>query len=170
MINRYRAEDVARGISRRAIRDARAKELRIELLNSEKLKSLWAEKPLELEFLKHDKPLSRRAAPAHLKQVPSYLQQPNLVAVDKQVNPPNKNKKKRKLRSLLKSAKSQQADPLKSLELSSAAGGGENHHHPPGRTTPDDSGKMTMSALWASKRRKLAYKAKKNSEGKRGKK
>lgn len=123
---------------------------------------------MELEFLKHDKPLSRRAAPVHLKQVPSYLQHPDLVAVDKQVNPPNKNKKKRKLRSLLKSAKAQ-ADPLKTLALSSDAGG-EGSHHQPSHATPDPSGKTSVSALWASKRRKLAYKAKKNSEGKRGKK
>ena len=33
---RYRAEDVARGITRHMIREARAKELRLEMLNSER--------------------------------------------------------------------------------------------------------------------------------------
>lgn len=35
---RYRAEDVARSITRNVIKEARAKELKLELLNSERLK------------------------------------------------------------------------------------------------------------------------------------
>ncbi|MCO5562543.1 hypothetical protein L7F22_016171 [Adiantum nelumboides] len=45
---RYRAEDVARGVTKVAIKDARAKELRLEILNSEKLKAHFEDHPTDL--------------------------------------------------------------------------------------------------------------------------
>ena len=52
---------------------ARAKELRLELLNSQRLRAHFEEHPGDLALLKHDKPLARTAVPAHLKHLPAYL-------------------------------------------------------------------------------------------------
>ncbi|KAK9163601.1 hypothetical protein Syun_004503 [Stephania yunnanensis] len=70
---RYRAEDVARSVTKIAVREARAQDLRNEILNSEKLKAHFESNPRDLDLLKHDKVLSKKPAPAHLKAVPEYL-------------------------------------------------------------------------------------------------
>ncbi|KAL4858273.1 DEAD-box ATP-dependent RNA helicase 16 [Chlorella vulgaris] len=78
---RYRAEDVARSITRNVIREARAKELKNELLNSQRLAAFFEEHPGDLNLLKHDKPLAATgaaAAAAHLKHIPAYLRDPSL--------------------------------------------------------------------------------------------
>ena len=60
---------------------ARAKELRLELLNSERLKAHFEAHPGDLALLRHDKPLHRAPPPAHLKHLPAYLQDPATAAV-----------------------------------------------------------------------------------------
>ena len=55
---------------------ARAKELRLELLNSRRLQAHFEEHPADLALLKHDKPLAKAAAPSHLKHIPAYLKDP----------------------------------------------------------------------------------------------
>lgn len=52
---------------------ARAKELRLELLNSKRLQAHFEEHPADLALLKHDKPLAKTAAASHLKHLPAYL-------------------------------------------------------------------------------------------------
>jgi hypothetical protein len=52
---------------------ARAKELRMELLNSKRLQAHFEEHPADLALLKHDKPLAKTAAASHLKHLPAYL-------------------------------------------------------------------------------------------------
>ncbi|CAI5991084.1 unnamed protein product [Closterium sp. NIES-65] len=64
---RYRGEDVAGKITRVAIREARAKELRWEILNSEKLKDHFDLNPKDRDLLKHDKVLAKVAPSPHLK-------------------------------------------------------------------------------------------------------
>ena len=54
-------------------RQARAKELRQELLNSARLAAHFEEHPGDLALLKHDRPLAKAAAPAHLRHLPAYL-------------------------------------------------------------------------------------------------
>lgn len=83
---RYRAEDVVRGVTKVAIREARAKELRIEILNSERLKAHFEDNPTDLELLKHDKVLSKITPAEHLKTVPEYLRDPATEAASKAVN------------------------------------------------------------------------------------
>jgi ATP-dependent RNA helicase DDX56/DBP9 len=83
---RYRAEDMMRGVTKIAVREARAKELRIEILNSERLKAHFEDNPIELELLKHDKVLSKIAPAAHLKTVPEYLRDPTTEAASRAVN------------------------------------------------------------------------------------
>ena len=52
---------------------ARAKELRMELLNSKRLQAHFEEHPADLALLKHDKPLAKTASASHLKHLPAYL-------------------------------------------------------------------------------------------------
>ncbi|XP_004495716.1 DEAD-box ATP-dependent RNA helicase 16 [Cicer arietinum] len=70
---RYRAEDVAKSITKIAVRESRAQDLRNEILNSEKLKAHFESNPRDLDLLKHDKVLSKSAPPTHLRDVPDYL-------------------------------------------------------------------------------------------------
>ncbi|KIJ59232.1 hypothetical protein HYDPIDRAFT_101057 [Hydnomerulius pinastri MD-312] len=70
---RYRMEDALRSVTRSAIKEARIKELKTEILNSEKLKAHFEDNPLDLEYLRHDKPLHPTRVQAHMKHVPKYL-------------------------------------------------------------------------------------------------
>ncbi|KAG4304562.1 hypothetical protein PORY_001955 [Pneumocystis oryctolagi] len=70
---RYRMEDALRAVTRTAIREAREKELRIEILSSEKLKQYFDENPNDLYQLRHDKELHPTRIQPHLKHVPDYL-------------------------------------------------------------------------------------------------
>ncbi|OAV94733.1 hypothetical protein PTTG_03100 [Puccinia triticina 1-1 BBBD Race 1] len=70
---RYRMEDGLRAVTKAAIREARIKEIKNEILNSTKLKSHFEENPNDLMFLKHDKPLHPTRIQPHMKHVPSYL-------------------------------------------------------------------------------------------------
>ncbi|KAL2266228.1 hypothetical protein VTJ83DRAFT_5580 [Remersonia thermophila] len=71
---RYRMNDALRAVTKVAIREARTRELRQELLRSETLKRYFEENPTELAHLRHDGELGRttRHQP-HLKHVPDYL-------------------------------------------------------------------------------------------------
>lgn len=70
---RYRAEDVGKSVTKVAVRESRAQDLRNEILNSEKLKAHFETNPRDLDLLKHDKVLSKNAPPPHLRNVPDYL-------------------------------------------------------------------------------------------------
>ncbi|KAG7822448.1 hypothetical protein KL942_004440 [Ogataea angusta] len=70
---RYRMEDSFRSVTRAAVRDARLREIKQELMASEKLKRHFEENPQDLVTLRHDKDLASVRADAHLKRVPSYL-------------------------------------------------------------------------------------------------
>lgn len=70
---RYRMEDAFRAVTRVAIREARVKEIRQELLASEKLKRHFEENPDDLINLRHDRELHPSRVQSHLKRVPDYL-------------------------------------------------------------------------------------------------
>ncbi|KAK4760926.1 hypothetical protein SAY87_005819 [Trapa incisa] len=70
---RYRAEDVAKSVTKVAIRESRAQDLRNEILNSEKLKAHFDANPKDLDLLKHDKILTNKPIAPHLRDVPEYL-------------------------------------------------------------------------------------------------
>ncbi|KAF2184016.1 ATP-dependent RNA helicase dbp9 [Zopfia rhizophila CBS 207.26] len=71
---RYRFADALRAVTRIAIREARIKELRQELLKSQKLSRYFEENPTALSHLRHDQNLNHPARiQAHLKHVPDYL-------------------------------------------------------------------------------------------------
>ncbi|KAG6813875.1 hypothetical protein H0H92_006282 [Tricholoma furcatifolium] len=70
---RYRMEDALRSVTRSAIKEARVKELKAEILNSDKLKAHFEDNPLDLEFLRHDKPLHPTRIQPHMKHIPKYM-------------------------------------------------------------------------------------------------
>jgi ATP-dependent RNA helicase DDX56/DBP9 len=70
---RYRMGDALRAVTGVAIREARTKELRQELIKSEKLKRHFEENPGDLHHLRHDGELRPARVQSHLKHVPDYL-------------------------------------------------------------------------------------------------
>ncbi|KMP05476.1 ATP-dependent RNA helicase dbp9 [Coccidioides immitis RMSCC 2394] len=70
---RYRMTDALRAVTRVAVQEARTKEIKQELLKSEKLKRHFEENPEELRQLRHDGELRPTRVQAHLKHVPEYL-------------------------------------------------------------------------------------------------
>ncbi|KAL3526916.1 hypothetical protein ACH5RR_011572 [Cinchona calisaya] len=80
---RYRAEDVARSVTKIAVRESRAQDLRNEILNSEKLKAHFQDNPRDLDLLKHDKVLSKKDPAPHLRDMPEYLLDPTTQEASK---------------------------------------------------------------------------------------
>jgi ATP-dependent RNA helicase DDX56/DBP9 len=70
---RYRVNDAIRAVTKVAIREARLREIRQELLKSDKLQRRFEENPAELHTLRHDGQLRSARTQAHLKDVPDYL-------------------------------------------------------------------------------------------------
>ena len=70
---RYRAEDAARSVGKTAVREARVRELRAELLNSERLAAHFEDNPEDLNLLKHDVSLAKQPPAPHLSHLPGYL-------------------------------------------------------------------------------------------------
>lgn len=72
---RYRVEDMARGLTKKAISKYRARELQMEALHSEKLKAYFEEHPDDKRALQRMQRAlrERKSVRQHLKSIPSYL-------------------------------------------------------------------------------------------------
>ncbi|CAO3618283.1 unnamed protein product [Cunninghamella echinulata] len=70
---RYRVQDALKTVNKVSIQEARITEIKKEILNSEKLKSHFEDKPRDLAFLQHDQALQPNIVKKHLKNIPSYL-------------------------------------------------------------------------------------------------
>ncbi|KAE9408059.1 DEAD-domain-containing protein [Gymnopus androsaceus JB14] len=70
---RYRMEDALRSVTRSVVREARVQALRGEILRSGRLKAHFEDNPMDLEYLRHDKPLHPTRVQPHMKYVPRYL-------------------------------------------------------------------------------------------------
>lgn len=70
---RYRAQDAWRAITKIAVKDARIKEIKTQIFNSEKLKSFFDNHPRDLQVLRHDKQLGTVKKQQHLADVPEYI-------------------------------------------------------------------------------------------------
>ncbi|CAI8047875.1 Probable ATP-dependent RNA helicase DDX56, partial [Geodia barretti] len=70
---RYRITDALRAVTKASIREARLKEIRVEAINSERLKSHFEDNPRDLQVLRHDQVLQPKRVQPHLKHIPSYL-------------------------------------------------------------------------------------------------
>ncbi|XP_015423711.1 PREDICTED: probable ATP-dependent RNA helicase DDX56 isoform X1 [Myotis davidii] len=66
---RYRCRDAMRSVTKQAIREARLKEIKEELLHSERLKTYFEDNPRDLQLLRHDLPLHPAVVKPHLGHV-----------------------------------------------------------------------------------------------------
>ena len=118
---RYRGEDIARSITKKVIREARAKELKLELLNSDALKDYFEEHAAEKQLLRHDKPLHKIVQAPHLKHVPAYLKDASIISADRSFVKSGPryevgaSKKRRKIEGKAKRDALASADPLKTI-------------------------------------------------------
>ena len=109
---RYRVEDVQRAVTRNAVREARAAEIKAEMLNSERLQSHFEDNPADLQLLRHDR-LATHATHLqdHLKHVPKYL-----LPRGMQVANLNRKRKKKKVKKRTGGERRSDNDPLQSFE------------------------------------------------------
>jgi len=107
---RYRVEDVSRAVTKAAIKEARAAELRAEILNSDRLQSHFEDNPSDLQLLRHDRLATHVSrVQDHLKHVPKYLLPRGMQVAD--LNRKRKRKKNRRSNKVPSSNK----DPLQSF-------------------------------------------------------
>lgn len=109
---RYRVEDVSRAVTKIAVREARASELKAEILNSERLQSHFEDNPVDLQLLRHDRVATKTSrVQEHLKHVPKYL-------LPRGMQVANLNRKKRKKRSKMTTGGASRADndPLRAFD------------------------------------------------------
>ncbi|KAI1812079.1 DEAD-domain-containing protein [Poronia punctata] len=123
---RYRVGDALRAVTKVAIREARLREIRQELLKSDKLQRRFEENPAELQHLRHDGQLRSARTQAHLKDVPDYLLpegKKKLTSTNVGFVPMKKQgvSKTRKGRYIKGKGKSRKSDPLKSFKARSKA-------------------------------------------------
>ena len=91
---RYRAEDAARAVGKTAVKEARVRELRQELLNSERLAAHFEDNAEDLALLKHDTSLAKHPDAKHLSHLPGYLRGKKSKRGDaRQVEPDSKHAK-----------------------------------------------------------------------------
>nr|XP_005899467.1 PREDICTED: probable ATP-dependent RNA helicase DDX56 isoform X4 [Bos mutus] len=107
---RYRCRDAMRSVTKQAIREARLKEIKEELLHSEKLKTYFEDNPRDLQLLRHDLPLHPAVVKPHLGNVPDYLVPPALRGL---VHP---HKKRKKPLASKKTKKAKTQNPLRSFK------------------------------------------------------
>lgn len=109
---RYRVEDVSRAVTRIAVREARASELKAEILNSERLQSHFEENPADLQLLRHDRTATHGSRiQEHLKHVPKYL-----LPKGMQVANLNRKRKKKKVKNGTGGARRSDNDPLQAFD------------------------------------------------------
>uniref|UniRef100_A0A2K6GGF9 RNA helicase n=1 Tax=Propithecus coquereli TaxID=379532 RepID=A0A2K6GGF9_PROCO len=108
---RYRCRDAMRSVTKQAIREARLKEIKEELLHSEKLKTYFEDNPRDLQLLRHDLPLHPAVVKPHLGHVPDYLVPSALRGL---VRPHKKRKKPSS--SCRKAKKTKAQNPLRSFK------------------------------------------------------
>ncbi|KAK3094736.1 hypothetical protein FSP39_005568 [Pinctada imbricata] len=120
---KYRAKDAMKMVTKTAIRESRLKEIKSELLKSEKLKTYFEENPRDLQLLRHDKSLHTVKSQSHMKHVPDYLVPKTLKRLQKshkqKDNQPRQGQK-RNYRGSNKAEpkfKRRKADPLNSFKF-----------------------------------------------------
>ncbi|KAI8372524.1 P-loop containing nucleoside triphosphate hydrolase protein [Choanephora cucurbitarum] len=113
---KYRVEGALKAVNKVAIKEARIKEIKREIMNSEKLKAHFEDKPKDLEFLRHDHALQPARVQDHLKHIPSYLMPriavPTAMANTEPIDVPFQSQK-RKRGPFKKGPNKKRKDPLK---------------------------------------------------------
>ena len=114
---RYRVEDVSRAVTKIAVRETRAAELKAEILNSERLQSHFEENPADLQLLRHDRTATHVSrVQEHLKHVPKYL-----LPTGMQVANLNRKRKKKRSKNSTGGARRSDNDPLQSFDAAAGA-------------------------------------------------
>ncbi|PFH56999.1 hypothetical protein XA68_15652 [Ophiocordyceps unilateralis] len=121
---RYRMNDGLRAVTKVAVREARTRELRQELLKSEKLKRYFEENPTEMKHVRHDGELRTARQQAHLKNVPDYLlpKEGRTALTEAQIGPVRFRDKTRRSRRGRVGVKKRKSDPLKTFRRGSKRG------------------------------------------------
>lgn len=122
---RYRSRDAWRAVTRIAVREARLKEIKQELLNCKKLQGYFEDNPLDLVALKRDKALHTVRLQPHLAHVPEYLlpaalrnEEPADAEQETEPPPPHKKKKQSQYGNAKRMKhQARQKDPLRSLHV-----------------------------------------------------
>lgn len=122
----HRARDALRAVTSIAIKEARIKEIRREMLASTALKSFFKEHPKDHKILKFDRPLHTVKHKAHLADVPEYIVPKTLQTVVKSKRENRRieeaaslsyePKKKRKARPV-RARPDKESDPLKTFRM-----------------------------------------------------
>lgn len=115
---KYRAMDAWRSVTRIAVREARLKEIRQEILNSAQLQAHLADNPKDAKVLRHDKSLHTVKHQPQLRNVPDYIVPASLRNVSRKRSD-HQSKQKFRQKERVSKAKhkyqKRQADPLKAL-------------------------------------------------------
>eukprot|EP01135_Chromosphaera_perkinsii_P012416 Nk52_evm27s2657 gene=Nk52_evmTU27s2657 len=120
---RYRVRDASRAVTKIAVKEARLKEIKQEVLNSEKLKAHFEDNPKDLEALRHDKTLHPSRIQSHLKHLPSYLAPKGASMKPKEGNSDKKRAimQKKYREAAQKKKRKRTEDPLKSFSFKKKA-------------------------------------------------
>jgi hypothetical protein len=105
---------VSRAVTRVAIRETRAAEVKAEILNSERLQSHFQENPADLQLLQHDRQATHISrVQEHLKHVPKYMLPRGMEVADV-----SRKKRKKKTRSqrIASRARNKDNDPLQNFD------------------------------------------------------
>ena len=78
---KYRSRDALRSVTSLAVKEARLKEIKRQLINSDKLESFFKQHPKDLKVLRSDRDLQTVVPQTHLKHMPEYIIPPSLRAV-----------------------------------------------------------------------------------------
>lgn len=118
---RYRSKDALRACTRKAIKEARLKEIRQELLNSEKLKTYFQDYTRDKQVLRHDRKLKTTHKQLKLEFVPDYIVPKTLKNTVPQNQNLNKNEQQSKQFNKRKPGRNlkQKSDPLKNFQFHS---------------------------------------------------
>ncbi|XP_059894897.1 probable ATP-dependent RNA helicase DDX56 [Gadus macrocephalus] len=134
---RYRCRDAMRSVTKQGVKEARLREIKQELLNSEKLKTYFEDNPRDLQLLRHDKDLYPAVVKPHMKNIPDYL----VPEVLRGIIDPLSEKTRRRRSRVLGLAKptfkksNRGNNPLKSFR-SSGQGGKAHKPKPKGKAKP----------------------------------
>ncbi len=108
---RYRVEDVKRAVTKIAVQETRAAELKAEILNSQRLQNHFADNPNELQLLRHDRQCTHVSkVQDHLKNVPKYLLPRGMQVAQ------TKKRKRRKRKGNRDGSRRMDNDPLQSYD------------------------------------------------------
>lgn len=92
---KYRARDAYRAVTNGAVKQARLKDIKQEIMKSERLKSYFAKNPRDFEMLLHGQDLHIIRDQPHLRHVPDYIVPPSMQGSCGYRNPTNRNKRKK---------------------------------------------------------------------------